>query len=291
MKRVTDYQVEWSGLSNRMAQIFNEKSGHTVMLAVDHGYFQGSPSGLTNLRKTIESLLPYCDAISPTIGGLKTSIDPKTRTPVILRATGGSSMRRVDELDDEIVTVSVEEMIRLNVIGFTASCFVGLPHQKQTIGNLTSLTNEAHKYGLVSIGITAVGSHPELTKFVKGEREDGKDLTADDKKEALRYLKHACRVLSENGADIVKTYYCDGFEEVVESCLAPIVIAGGTKRPTREALEFTYNAIKAGAVGVDMGRNIFQNENPVAMIKAVRAIVHENKSVEEAIAVYEKLKK
>ncbi len=289
MKKVSDYQVEWSGLQNRMAQMFHPRSGRTVMLAVDHGYFQGAPAGLINLRKTIEPLLPHCDAISPTIGGLKTSINPRTRTPIILRATGGNSMRRADELDEEIVTVEVEEMLRLNVIGFTASCYVGLPNQMGTIDNLTSLTNAAHKYGLIAIGITAVGSDPELTTFVKGEREDGGELRPEDRKNALRYLKHAARVLSENGADIVKTYYCDGFEEVVESCLAPIVIAGGTKRPTLEALDFTAKAIKAGAVGVDMGRNIFQNEHPVAMIKAVRAIVHDNKTVEEAHEFYRKL--
>ncbi len=289
MRSVFEYQVEWSGLRNRMAQMFDPESGRTVMLAVDHGYFQGAPAGLTNLRETIEPLLPYCDAISPTIGGLKTSMDPRTRTPIILRATGGNSMRRPDELDDEIVTVSVEEMVRLNVIGFTASCYVGLPRQRDTIGNLTSLTDEAHRFGLISIGITAVGADPVLTRFVRGEREDGGELTEEDKKEALRYLKHACRVLSENGADIIKTYYCDGFEEVVESCLAPIVIAGGTRRPTKEALDFTYRAIKAGAVGVDMGRNIFQNEHPVAMIRAVRAVVHQGKTSDEAFELYREL--
>jgi DhnA family fructose-bisphosphate aldolase class Ia len=166
-----------------------------------------------------------------------------------------------------------------------------LPHQTQSIENLTELTNEAHNYGLVSIGITAVGSDPILGRFVKGEREDGGELSADDKKEAIKYLKHAARVVSENGADIVKTYYCDGFEQVVEACLAPIVIAGGTKRPTKEALEFTFNAIKAGAVGVDMGRNIFQNEHPVAMIQAVRAIVHDGAPVHQAIDLYETLAK
>jgi putative autoinducer-2 (AI-2) aldolase len=291
MKNVFEYQLEWSGLTNRIAQMFDAKSGRTVMLAVDHGYFQGAPSGLINLRKTIEPLLPYCNAISPTIGGLKTSMDPRTKTPVILRATGGNSMLRADELDDEIVTVSVEEMLRLNVVGFTASCYIGLENQVQTIDNLTSLTNEAHRFGLVAIGITAVGNDPNLTKFVKGEKEDGGELSAEDKKQALRYIKHAARVLSEDGADIIKTYYCEGFEEVVEACLAPIVIAGGTKRPTKEALEFTFNAIKAGAVGVDMGRNIFQNENPVAMIQAVRSIVHENKSVKEALELYQELAK
>lgn len=291
MTNVFDYQIEWSGLQNRLARMFNPESGRTVMLAVDHGYFQGAPSGLIDLRKTIAPLLPYCDAISPTIGGLKTSMDSRTRTPVILRATGGNSMRRPDELDDEIVTVSVEEMVRCNVVGFTASCYVGLPHQADTIGNLTSLTSEAHRFGLIAIGITAVGNDPNLTKIVRGEREDGGELSADDKKEALKYLKHACRVLSEDGADIIKTYYCDGFEEVVEACLAPIVIAGGTKRPTKEALDFTYKAVQAGAVGVDMGRNIFQNEHPVAMIQAVRAVVHEGKGVDEAYELYKKLSK
>ena len=290
MRRVFDYQIEWSGLENRLAQMFNSKSGHVVMLAVDHGYFQGAPHGLENLGETIKPLLPYCDAISPTIGGLKTSINPRTtKTPIILRATGGNSMRKKDELDDEIVTVSIEEIIRRNAIGFTASVYIGLPHQKETIGNLTSLVNEAHKYGLIAIGITAVGNNPELTKFVRGEREDGSELTMEDKKEALRYLKLACRILSEDGADIIKTYYCEGFEEIVGTCLAPIVIAGGTKKPTKDALEFTYNSIKAGAVGVDMGRNIFQNEKPVAMIQAVRKIVHEGLTAEEAYEFYNSL--
>lgn len=289
MRNVFDYQLEWSGLRNRLAQMFHPESGRTVMLAVDHGYFQGAPSGLINLRQTIEPLLPYCDAISPTVGGLKTSMDPRTRTPVILRATGGNSMTRSAELDDEIVTVSVEEMLRLNVAGFTASCYIGLPHQRDSIGNLTSLTNAAHRYGLVAVGITAVGDDPNLTKFVRGEREDGGGLSAEDRKEALKYLKHAARVLAEDGADLVKTYYCDGFEEVVEACLAPVVIAGGTKRHTREALDFTHQAIRAGAVGVDMGRNIFQNEHPVAMIRAVRAVVHDGKSPAEAYELYQEL--
>jgi len=198
-------------------------------------------------------------------------------------------MRKPAELDDEIITVSVEEMLRMNAIGFTASCYIGLPHQKETIKNLACLTNEGHRYGLISIGITAVGGDPVLGRFVKGEKEDGGELSKEDKKEAIKYLKHACRVVSENGADIVKTYYCDGFEEVVGSCLAPIVIAGGTKRPTKEALEFTYNAVKAGAIGVDMGRNIFQNEYPVAMIQAIRSVVHDGKTADQALDFYKSI--
>ena len=297
MRKISEYQVKWSGLENRLAQIFDPVSGHCVMLAVDHGYFQGAPEGLDDLRQTIEPLLPYCDCISPCIGGLK-CLDQKTRVPIILRATGGNSMAKVKkipleeiedeeekkkleergkkykeepiDLDDEIITVPIRDILRTNSIGFTASCYVGMPHQKQTIKNLTDLASEGREYELIAVGITAVG---------KGL---GKGVI---------YIKHASRLLSENGADIVKTYYCEGFEEVVESCLAPIVIAGGTKRPTEEALEFTYKAIQAGAVGVDMGRNIFQNENPVAMIQAIRKIVHEGKTAEEAFEFYNELTK
>jgi len=247
------------------------------MLAVDHGYFQGVPKGLENIRKTVEPLLPYCDALSPTIGGLRT-LDPWLRVPIILRATGGNSLERREELDDEIVTVSIDEVLRRNAIGFTASVYVGLTRQRQTMDNLVSLVNEASQYGLIAIGITAVGD--KLKELFKSER--GKQS---------QYIKDASRILAENGAHLIKTYYCDGFEEVVESCLAPIVIAGGTLRPTKEALKFTYDAVQAGAVGVDMGRNIFQNENPVAMIQAVRAIVHEDYTPEKAHDLYQELSK
>lgn len=275
MRKISDYRFEGIGLKNRLAQMFNPESGRTVLLAVDHGYFQGAPGGLEDLRATIEPLLPYCDAISPTIGGLK-CLPEYSRTPVILRATGGNSMTREKELDDEIITLSVDEMLRANAIGFTASVYIGQKHQRQTIKNLTDLTNEAHKYGLISIGITAKGSKLE-------------EMFKKDKKETLRFLEHACRVVSENGADIIKTYYCEGFKRVVESCLSPIVIAGGKKQETKDALDFTYKAIKAGAVGVDMGRNIFQNKNPVAMIQAVRAIVHGGETAQEAYKFYKSL--
>jgi putative autoinducer-2 (AI-2) aldolase len=279
MKSIQDFsfQGEGRGLQNRLAQMFNPDSGRTVMLAVDHGYFQGVPRGLENIRKTVDPLLPYCDALSPTIGGLRT-LDPWSRVPIILRATGGNSLERREELDDEIVTVSIDEVLKTNAIGFTASVYVGLPRQRQTMDNLVSLVNEASNYDLVAVGITAVGD--KLKELFK--REKGKQL---------QYIRDASRILAENGAHLIKTYYCDGFEEVVESCLAPIVIAGGTLRPTKEALEFTSDAIQAGAVGVDMGRNIFQNENPVAMIQAVRAIVHEAYTPEKAHDLYQELSK
>jgi putative autoinducer-2 (AI-2) aldolase len=279
MKSILDYNFEGEGrgLQNRLAQMFDPKSGRTVMLAVDHGYFQGVAKGLEDIRKTVEPLLPYCDALSPTIGGLRT-LDPWSRVPIILRATGGNSLERREELDDEIVTVSIDEVLRANAIGFTASVYVGLQRQRQTMENLVSLINEASTYGLIAIGITAVGDKlKELFKSEKGKQS--------------QYIRDASRILAENGAHLIKTYYCDGFEEVVESCLAPIVIAGGTLRPTKEALKFTYDAIRAGAVGVDMGRNIFQSESPVAMIQAIRAIVHDGYTSAKAYELYEKLSK
>jgi len=154
MKSIQDFSFEGEGrgLQNRLAQMFDPKSGRTVMLAVDHGYFQGVPKGLENIRKTVEPLLPCCDALSPTIGGLRT-LDPWSRVPIILRATGGNSLERREELDDEIVTVSIDEVLRTNAIGFTASVYIGLTRQRQTMDNLVSLVNEASHYGLIAIGI------------------------------------------------------------------------------------------------------------------------------------------
>jgi len=148
------------------------------------------------------------------------------------------------------------------------SIFVGSKYEYQTIVNLGKLVNEAAKYGLPVLAVTAVG------------KEMGKDA---------RYLSLACRVAAEQGAHIVKTYYCDNFEKVVQSCPVPIIVAGGKKIPERDALQLTYNAIKGGAVGVDMGRNIWQSDNPVAMIKAVRSIVHGNSNVDQAFKLYKKL--
>lgn len=246
-------------------KMFDSDSGRTVLLAVDHGYFQGATQGVRNLRKTIRNLIPYCDAISPTIGGFY-EIDPNEKTPIIIRATGGNSMTKPDNLDDEVITVSGRTLSKTNAIGYSASCFIGMPNQTQSIKNLTDLINDEYTDDLISIGITAVG---------KGL---GKDRI---------YLEHASRVLSENGADIVKTYYCKNFSRVVRSCLSPIVIAGGKQLDTPlDALKLTYNAIQDGAVGVDMGRNIFQDENPIAMIQAVRSIVHDGFSVEQAHKLY-----
>jgi putative autoinducer-2 (AI-2) aldolase len=202
-----------------------------------------------------------------TRGVQRTSVPATTSTPMVLRVSGGSSIIG-DDLSQEDITVSIDDAIRLNASALAMSIFVGSKYEYQTIVNLGKLVNEAAKYGLPVLAVTAVG------------KELGKDA---------RYLSLACRIASEQGAHIVKTYYCDNFEKVVQSCPVPIIVAGGKKIPEHDALQLTYNAIKGGAVGVDMGRNIWQSENPVAMIKAVRSIVHGNSNVDQAFKLYKKL--
>lgn len=278
-------QLSW-GKTNRLAQIFRpDKKGdhHTVMLAVDHPYFYGPTTGLEDPRKTIQPLVPYADAISPAKGTLEYCLDPLVPTPVILRVTGGNSMTRRQELSDEEIITSVEEAVRLNCVGVSVSVYIDSDHQKQTIKNLGKLANKASKYGLLVLGITAVGAN--LEKKVKGEGEGDPDFDPG------KYFAHAGRIIQENGANIVKTYFCENFEQVREGIQVPIVIAGGKKVPEKQALQYTFDAIQAGVEGVDMGRNIFQAENPIAMIQAVNSVVHQGKTVDEAYEFYGQLKK
>lgn len=276
-------QLSW-GKTNRLAQIFKpDKKGdyHTVMLAVDHPYFYGPTAGLEDPRKTIQPLVPYADAISPAKGTLEYCLDPLVPTPVILRVTGGNSMTRRLELSDEEIITSVEEAVRLNSVGVSVSVYIDSDHQKQTIKNLGKLANKAAEYGLLVLGITAVGAN--LEKKVKGEEAPDFDPG--------KYFAHAGRIIQENGANIVKTYFCENFEQVREGIQVPIVIAGGKKVPEKQALQYTFDAIQAGVEGVDMGRNIFQAENPTAMIQAVKSVVHKGKTPDEAHELYYQLKK
>jgi len=258
--------MDW-GLKNRIAQIIKPDTGRTVMLAVDHGYFLGPTSGLEVPAKTIKPLLPYADALMLTRGVLRTSVDTNTSTPIILRVSGGNSIVGKD-LSNEGITTCIEDAIRLNVTAMALSIYVGSEYEHQTILNLAKLVDEGIKYGIPVLAVTAVG----------------KEMTRD-----ARYLSLCCRIAAELGAHIVKTYLCEDFEKVVESCPVPIVVAGGKKTPERDALQLAFNAVHTGAVGVDMGRNIFQSEHPVAMIKAVRAIVHENASVDKAFDLFRKV--
>jgi putative autoinducer-2 (AI-2) aldolase len=251
------------GKKNRLARITN--GGRTVMLAVDHGYFQGPTTGLENPRKTITPLLPYVDSLMLTRGVLRTSVDPGTTVPIVLRVSGGTSVLK--ELSDEVVTTSIEEALRLNASAVAVSIFVGSPNEKQTLANLAELVSEGERYGMPVLAVTAVG------------REMARDS---------RYLGLACRIAAELGASVVKTYYCEDFRKVVDGCPVPVVIAGGKKLPEREALQLACNAVRDGAVGVDMGRNIFQSANPVGMVKAVQAVVHHGTDADSAYQVFEK---
>ena len=251
------------GIKNRLSKIFSPKTGRTVMLAVDHGYFQGPTTGLRDM-KNIVPLVPQADCLFVTRGILRTSIDPATGTSICLRVSGGPSI--LGELSNEDITTSMEEALRLNASGVGMSIFVGAKNEDRTISNLGRLINEAQRYDMPVLAITAVG----------------KEMARDG-----RYLGLACRMAAEIGANIVKTYYCEDFHKVVEGCPVPIVIAGGKKLPEMDALQMTEDAIRAGARGVDMGRNIFQSDSPAGMMKAVRAIVHKGATAREAFDIYQ----
>jgi putative autoinducer-2 (AI-2) aldolase len=255
--------MDW-GMENRLRRIIKPDTGRTVMLAVDHGYFLGPTTGLEEPRKTIAPLIPFADSLMLTRGLLRRCVDAHTSVPIVLRVSGATSIVG-ESLSNEAITVSIKDAIRLNVSALALSIFVGSPHEKETLSNLANLIDQGQDYGIPVLAVTAVG------------REMSRDA---------RYLSLACRIAAELGAHMVKTYYCEDFEKVTRTCPIPVVIAGGKKLPEREALELAFNAIKAGAVGVDMGRNIFQSASPVAMIKAVRAIVHNGACVDEAYEIF-----
>ena len=248
------------GLKNRLSRIIKPKDKRTVMLAIDHGYFMGPTGGLEDVKGAITPLLNYADSLMLTRGILRNQIDAGIDIPIVLRVSGGTSILK-DDLSDEDITVSMEDAIRLNVSAVALSIFIGSKNEKQGIINLARLVDEGNRYGIPVLAVTAVG----------------REMTRD-----ARYLSLAVRIAAETGASIVKTYYCDDFERVVNACPVPVVVAGGKKTGEKEALELAYNAVKRGAAGVDMGRNIFQSEKPVNMIKAVKAVVHKGLTAEEA---------
>jgi 3-hydroxy-5-phosphonooxypentane-2,4-dione thiolase len=257
--------MDW-GLANRMHRMFSPVSGNSVMLAVDHGYFMGPTRHLEDARATIHPLLPHTDVLALTRGILRRCVEPTTSVPIMLRVSGGVTVLK-DDLSHEEITTSMAEAARLNVTGVALSVFVGAPHEHESLHHLSQLVDEGEERGIPVMAITAVGKELE--------------------KRDARYLALACRVSAELGAHIVKTYYCEGFSKVVEGCPVPIVVAGGPKLNTeREALELAHGAIEQGAHGIDMGRNIWQSDEPIAMLKALHAIVHEKATVREALDVY-----
>lgn len=251
--------LDW-GMQNRLARIFDPASGRTVMLAIDHGYFQGPTSGLERVDVNIVPLAPYANALMLTRGILRTTIPSSYGKGVVLRASGGPSVLK--ELSNEQLALDIEDALRLNAAAVAVQVFVGGEYETQSIHNLTRLVDMGNRYGMPVLGVTAVG----------------KSMTRD-----ARYFRLACRIAAELGAHFVKTYYVDeDFETVVASCPVPIVMAGGKKLPELEALTMAYKAVSEGAAGVDMGRNIFQSDAPVAMIQAVNRVVHEGMKPAEA---------
>jgi len=260
---------DW-GMKSRLSKVFNPATGKSLMLAFDHGYFLGPTSGLERLDLNIPPLAEYIDCYMGTRGGLKTCIDPKItgNKSIALRITSGSSVLN-DDLSDEIISVDIAEAIRMNADLMASQVFIGGVQQRKSIENLSKAINTGNTYGIPTMGVVAVG----------------KEMARDAK-----YFRLATRIIAEVGAQVVKCYYCDDFETVIASCPVPIVIAGGKKIPEKEALEMCFNAISMGAAGVDMGRNIFQSESPIAMVQAVRAIVHDGIDAKDAFEMYNTLK-
>jgi 3-hydroxy-5-phosphonooxypentane-2,4-dione thiolase len=257
---------DW-GMKNRLARIFRPESGRTVMLAFDHGYFQGPTTGLERMDLTIVPLAPHADALMLTRGALRSTIPPTHAGGIVMRASGGPSILK--DLSNERIALDMEDAARMNVHAVAVQVFVGGDYETQSVENMTKLVDAGYRYGIPVLGVTAVG----------------KELTRD-----ARYLGLATRICAELGAQFVKTYYVDeGFDRVVAGCPVPIVMAGGKKLPELDALTMAYRAIQDGAAGVDMGRNIFQSESPAAMIQAVAKVVHEHARPEEAYELFDEL--
>lgn len=260
--------MNW-GKKNRLGSIV-APDGRALMLAIDHGYFMGSTHGMEKPAQAIEKLLPHVDSLMLSPGILTTCIDPAFDKGVVLRASGGNSILDPD-IDDEELILSAAQAVRMNASAVAVSIFVGSEHGHQTIMNLTDMIAQASEFDLPVLGVTGVGK------------------ALHDRKEK-RYLSHAARLCAEMGADIVKTYYCEGFEEVAAKTPAPIVVAGGPKLDTyRDVIELTWRAIREGAIGVDMGRNIWQSDYPAAILQGVKAVIHGNASVNEAMEIVNEL--
>src|SRR3954463_8114792 len=261
------HQLDW-GMKNRLARTFDPRTGRTVMLAIDHGYFQGPTTGLERIDLSIVPLLPFCDALFCTRGILRSVIPAESQKPMVLRASGGPSILK--ELSDEQIAMDMDDAGRLNAAGVGLQVFIGGEHETRSVHNMTRLVDAGLRVGVPVMGITAVGAQ----------------MVRDAK-----YFRLACRIIAELGAQYVKTYYvAEDFETVTASCPVPIVMAGGKKLSELDALTMAYNAVQQGATGVDMGRNIFQSDAPKAMIAAVNAVVHKNTKPAEAFEMFKKLK-
>ncbi len=261
--------LDW-GMKNRLSRLIRP-DGHCQFLPIDHGYFQGPTRCLERPEDTVRDLLAYADGLFVTRGVLRASLDPNIETPIILRVSGGTSVVGKD-LANEVITTSVQEMIRLNVAAVGLSIFVGSDYEKETLQGLAHLVNECEEYGIPVMAVTAVGKELE--------------------KRTARYLGLACRIGAELGAKIVKTYYsAEDFEKVTTGCPVPVVIAGGPKCETElEVFDFVYDGMQKGAIGVNLGRNVWQHPHPVAMMRALNSIIHDRATPKQALEVFETIK-
>lgn len=262
--------LDW-GMKNRLSRLI-KPDGHCQFLPIDHGYFQGPTRCLERPGETIKDLLPYADGLFVTRGVLRSSVEPNTEVPIILRVSGGTSVIGKD-LANEVLTTSIEEIIRLNVAAVGISIFVGSDYEKETLESLALLVNDCEDYGIPVMAVTAVGKELE--------------------RRTARYLALSCRIAAELGAKIVKTYYCDeNFDKVTNGCPVPVVIAGGPKCETeKEVFEFVYDGIQKGAIGVNLGRNVWQNPHPVAMMRALNGVIHDHLTPEQAQGLFETIKR
>ncbi len=260
--------LDW-GMQNRLGKMFNAKSGNTVMLAFDHGYFMGPTEGLERIDLVIPPLMPYVDVLMCTKNIMRTCIPPETSKAKCLRATHDTSVLFDDLSNGGGISCDVENALRMNADCVAIQTFIGTAGEARSLELLCRMSDEATRYGLPTLGVVAVGKEMARTE---------------------RFFLLATRMLAENGANIVKSYYCEGFEHVASACPVPIVIAGGKKLPEMDALEMAYRAINEGAHGVDMGRNIFQSDCPTGMAKAIGMVVHEGYTAKQAYEVYEEMK-
>ena len=260
--------MDW-GMKNRLSRMIGE-DGHCFFLPIDHGYFQGPTTCLEKPGETIAPLLPYADALFVTRGVLRSCVDPATSVPIILRVSGCTSIVGPG-LENEALTTSIDEIIRLNASAVGVSVFVGTEYEHQTLVNLSDMVNMCEDYGIPVMAVTAVG----------------KELAKRD----ARYLALASRICAELGAKVVKTYYCKEFDKITGGCPVPVVIAGGPACDTElEVMEFVYDGMQKGAIGVNLGRNVWKHEYPVPMIRALRAIIHEGAKPNEALDIFNELK-
>jgi putative autoinducer-2 (AI-2) aldolase len=261
--------MDW-GMRNRMSQLI-KKDGHCFFMPIDHGYFQGPTRCLERPGETVKDLLVYSDALFVTRGVLRSAIDPDRSLPIILRVSGGTSVVGHD-LADEIITTAIDDIIRLNASAVGISVFIGTDYEKQSLDNLSKMVNECERYGIPVMAVTAVGKELE-------------------KREA-RYLALCCRIVAELGAKVVKTYWCENFEKVTVGCPVPVVMAGGPKCETElEVFNFVHDGMQRGAIGVNLGRNVWQNPHPVAMAKSLNAVIHKNATPKEAQEIFTETKK